>query len=169
MAKNIEVLPRRFRRFQMAIRKESERGQVLLATGLFEEHLKEMLLAQLVKGKQTDELVDGSNAPLGTFSARINACYALGLISEDECYNLTIIRRIRNEFAHNIETTFNSLSVVSRCAQLRTRYKGNAKYVFLNAVWRLLIDLMQRPRHISKKRLKIQKWPEFSAQYLAED
>ena len=49
-----------------------------------------------------DALIVGPNAPLSTFSSRIEICYRLSLISARLCRDLHIIRKIRNEFAHNI-------------------------------------------------------------------
>jgi mannitol operon repressor len=92
--------------FLQVLRQESERGQVLISAGFLEEQPKDVLLAFLLEKSQARDLVEGANAPLGTFSARTEACYALGLITEEEYSDLTLIRRIRNEFAHNIETSF---------------------------------------------------------------
>jgi len=107
--------------FIQLLRQESERGQVLISAGFLEKQLKDVLLGFMIDNPQTRGLVEGANAPLGTFDARIEACYALGLITEDEHNDLILIRRIRNEFAHHIDTSFETLSVVSRCSQLRMK------------------------------------------------
>ncbi len=49
-----------------------------------------------------DNLFD-PDRPLGTFSAKINLAYRLGLISDDIEHAMQMIRRIRNEFAHSVE------------------------------------------------------------------
>ncbi|OOG87040.1 hypothetical protein B0E41_04845 [Hydrogenophaga sp. A37] len=49
----------------------------------------------------TTQLIDGFNAPLGTFSSRIKAAYAMGLITKDQFIDLERLRKIRNEFAHS--------------------------------------------------------------------
>ncbi|MCC7596730.1 transcriptional regulator [Janthinobacterium sp. FW305-129] len=49
----------------------------------------------------TTQLVEGFNAPLGTFSSRIKAAYSIGLITKEQFQDLEILRKIRNEFAHN--------------------------------------------------------------------
>jgi hypothetical protein len=81
-------------------------SKVLVSTGFLEEQLRQVLLAFMLENRNTVELLDGANAPLGTFSARIAACSAFGLISDVETHDLTLIRRIRNDFAHDIHTTF---------------------------------------------------------------
>lgn len=100
---------------------ESDRGKVLISCGFLEEQLKQVLLAFMIDDQVADSLLEGANAPLGTFSSRIASTYSLGLISEDEHHDLNHIRRIRNDFAHDISTTFQTQSVVDRCRQLRLK------------------------------------------------
>lgn len=155
----------RFWPFLQMLRQESERGQVLISTGFIEEQLKDVLLAFMIDNPQCGELVEGGSAPLGTFSARIEACYALGLISEDEHNDLTLIRRIRNEFAHHIETSFDTPSVVSRCAQLRMKAEdyGDVKVgpsgQFQTAAVAVIMNLINRPHSVSQERRATKTWP----------
>jgi hypothetical protein len=53
----------------------------------------------------THQLIDGFNAPLGTFSSRIKAAYSLGLIENEQFEDLEHLRKIRNEFAHSWRPT----------------------------------------------------------------
>lgn len=76
------------------VRSESPRGQVLVSTGFLEEQLRQVLLAFMIENRSAIELLDGANAPLGTFSARISASSALGLISEVEAHDLMERRRL---------------------------------------------------------------------------
>ncbi len=39
-------------------------------------------------------------APLSTFSAKIELCYAMGFISKKLYRSLTLVRKLRNDFAH---------------------------------------------------------------------
>jgi hypothetical protein len=80
-----------------------ERGRVLCLAAFAEEALGRLLIGYLREEKQAKELVEGFNAPLGTLAARIKAGFAMGLISREQFENLEILRRIRNEFAHNWE------------------------------------------------------------------
>lgn len=84
-------------------RKEDERGLVLSVAAFAEDLLGRLLDAYLRDGKAKAELLEGFNAPLGTFSARIKACYVCGLISDEQYKDLEAARKIRNEFAHNWE------------------------------------------------------------------
>src|SRR5690606_37481533 len=71
---------------------------------------------------EVDKLLSGGpNAPLGTFSSRVLSAYCLGLISEDEFKDIEIIRKIRNDFAHNLlEISFDNQSIMDRCKNLST-------------------------------------------------
>lgn len=83
--------------------KETDRGAVILAATLLDVGLDTLLRSFLLTiSTSDDELFDGGNAPLGNFSAKINLAFRLGLISDKYASDLHIIRKIRNEFAHNI-------------------------------------------------------------------
>jgi len=49
----------------------------------------------------TDELLEG-DSPLSTLSAKINILYRLGLIDANFARALHLVRRIRNDFAHEV-------------------------------------------------------------------
>jgi hypothetical protein len=99
--------------------KESPRGKVLVSTGFMEEVLKEILCAFLIESKVVEQLFEGGNAPLGTFSARAKLAFTLGLISEKEFQDIDLIRKIRNEFAHNVKASFDDPVIGSRCKLLQ--------------------------------------------------
>jgi hypothetical protein len=83
--------------------KESDRAAVIVSASIFDDALSNLLRQHLVPNPASvDELFDGSNAPLGSFSAKIALAHRIGLISGSFARNLHLIRRIRNEFAHNI-------------------------------------------------------------------
>ena len=84
-------------------RDEDERGLVLSVAAFAEDCLGRLLSAYLREGKAASDLIEGFNAPLGTFSARIKAGYARGLLSKEQHNDLDLARKIRNEFAHNWE------------------------------------------------------------------
>ncbi|WP_150912019.1 transcriptional regulator [Marinobacter halotolerans] len=107
--------------------KESDRAAVIVAASIFDDALGNLLKQFLVPTPSSqDELFDGANAPISTFSAKIAFAHRLGLISSAFARNLHLIRRIRNEFAHNIHGgSFQDSAVKSRVMEL---YKSQ-KYV----------------------------------------
>ena len=90
-------------RLLAVIREDDERGLVLSIAAFAEECLGRLLLTYLRDGPAAKELVEGFNAPLGTLSARIKACQAVGLLTDDQYRDLEFMRKVRNEFAHNWE------------------------------------------------------------------
>lgn len=100
--------------------KESDRAAVIVAASIFDDALCNLLKQYLVPTPSSqDELFDGANAPLSTFSAKIAFAYRLGLISSAFARNLHLIRKIRNEFAHNIHGgSFEESAVKSRVMEL---------------------------------------------------
>lgn len=91
-----------FRQFIEEFKNESDRAAVILGAAKLDLLLNQLLQAALLPctGKN-DELLDG-DGPLSTFSSRITLCHRLGLIDDDFCRALHLIRRIRNSFAHEL-------------------------------------------------------------------
>ncbi|QJW84916.1 hypothetical protein HK414_19020 [Ramlibacter terrae] len=48
-------------------------------------------------------MIEGFNAPLGTLGSRIKAVHAFGLVTEEQFRDMEILRKVRNQFAHNWE------------------------------------------------------------------
>jgi hypothetical protein len=107
--------------------KETDRAAVIVAASMLDELLRSILVAKLVPvSSSTDELFDGANAPLGTFSARIEMAYRVGLISVKFSRDLHLVRRIRNDFAHNIHgwPRGMGLQVLCRSGERGWRWQG---------------------------------------------
>jgi len=99
---------------------ESERASVILAAAVLDEALTTLLRSFLVptSGSQ-DSLLDGAYAPFSTFNSKIDICYRLGIISSQMCRDLHIIRKIRNEFSHNVTgCNFDNPGVRNRVTEL---------------------------------------------------
>lgn len=153
-------------RFLHEFNKESDRGAALVAASMLDERLKEILESFFTSSKASQDLLSGFNAPLGTFSSRVSAAFALGLIQENEFKEITLIRKIRNEFGHGWEPlSFDSSSVANLCKQLP--WLGPAEYEkdatararFNAAVAILLTDLLWRVRLVGKEQRVSRVWP----------
>ena len=80
------------------LRIESERGSAIVGAAFIDEALEEILKAILiVSAEKDDELFNGSHPPLGSFSAKTDVAYRIGLISPKFRKSLHIIRNIRIE------------------------------------------------------------------------
>lgn len=106
--------------FEREFKKESDRASVILSVAMLDRALETCLKASLVPiGSSEDDLLEGIYAPISTFSARIDLAHRIGLISAKFCRDLHIIRKIRNEFAHNISgCDFDNSAVRSRITEL---------------------------------------------------
>ncbi len=139
--------------------KESDRGAALMASSIMEEVLSEIILSFLVDEKESLKLLDGFNAPLGTFSARILISYSLGLLEKREYVEIEAIRKIRNLFGHswnNID--FNSEEIVAHLSRFPFK-EEIPRGTFNNMVANLLGELMWRTHYVKEARLVPQKWP----------
>jgi DNA-binding MltR family transcriptional regulator len=152
--------------FLASFNKESDRGAALVAASMLDERLQEILAAFFIDSNTSRELLGGFNAPLGTFSSRTAASVALGLIEENEFKEITLIRKIRNEFGHGWESlTFESSSIAGLTGKLPwlgpTEYeaKSTLRARFNFAVAILLTDLMWRAQLVRTERRVMRKWP----------
>jgi len=100
---------------------ESERGAVLLTGAALDDALEDLLKNRLVQAKCTDELFEGT-APLATFSARINLCFSVGVISATERSLLHQLKKIRNDCAHVQAIRFHEPPMRDRCLALKLPY-----------------------------------------------
>lgn len=79
---------------------QSDRACGIVAAAMLETLLEQILRKHFVPAKGDDLFV--TYGPLSTFSAKVNICAALGLISDSEHRDLHLVRRIRNDFAHDL-------------------------------------------------------------------
>lgn len=91
-------------RLQKSLQNLDERGLVLSLAAFAGDSLATLLKAYMLDNVATKKLVDGFDAPLGTFSSRIRAAYALGLITKGQYNDLEHLRSIRNMFSHTWES-----------------------------------------------------------------
>ncbi|MEM9420536.1 MAG: hypothetical protein AAGA25_16020 [Planctomycetota bacterium] len=107
---------------------ETDRAAVILAASILDDLLKTVLSNRLVvNASGHDTLFDGPNAPLGSFSSRIELSYRTGVVSSTFARDLHLIRKIRNEFAHAIAgCDFKEPRVQNRISEL---IRGHKKLV----------------------------------------
>ncbi len=76
-------------------------GTALMGAAIVDQQLHDALLTKMKKlsSKLEEELFNGYG-PLSTLSAKIALAYALGLLDSTARRRLTVIRQIRNKFAH---------------------------------------------------------------------
>jgi mannitol operon repressor len=159
-----------FSAFLREFQSETDRGAALVGAAMIDQKLADTLRSFFVVGKTVKtvtELLDSGTAPLGTFSARIKAAYALGLIDDVELTECDLIRKIRNEFAHTIHgTTFAEPKIMTLCDRLqsdvpggRETFKDNPRGMFINAVILTVMCLTYRAEWVAKEKRTTKSWP----------
>lgn len=152
--------------FLAAFNHESDRGAALVAASMLDDRLHEILAAFMLDIPTSKDLLSGFHAPLGTFAARSSIALSLGLIQLNEFEEITIVRKIRNEFGHGWKpVSFDSGEVVELCNKLpwlgpkkeETGSNLRSRFNFLVAI--LLADLMWRTRLVVKERCTVREWP----------
>ncbi|SDE63448.1 hypothetical protein SAMN05216464_10841 [Mucilaginibacter pineti] len=142
-----------FRRFMQELEAESDRGAAIFAGTFFECTLKLLLEELLNKVKSTRSLLEDANGGLYTFSAKINICYSLGYITLAEYQALNVLKKIRNQFAHNFEYrfSFEDERIAAQCVSLKQELnalKGKdfetSRAMFIEAVKELHQKLFDR-------------------------
>ncbi len=109
-----------FNDFLREFQAESDRAAAILAAAYLDDLLSRLLLASFVDDSRScRDLVNGERS-LSSFAARIAACYAFGLVSESERFDLDQVRDIRNKFAHERQgLTFVDESISAKCGTFK--------------------------------------------------
>jgi hypothetical protein len=105
--------------FMHEYRNEGDRAAAILSVVPVDKFLEALIREYFVPddGVVDDLLKDGQ--PLGSFSTRLKTAFVLGFVAKTEFRDLNIIRKIRNEFAHDPPgLSFASRSVADRCHAL---------------------------------------------------
>lgn len=102
--------------FRETLSPESDRGCALMAAAFLDARLKTLIARKLVDEPQAVKRFLEFNGAAGTFSSRIDFCYLTGLLPKSVHRDLHMIRKIRNEFGHRVETiSFEDQEFRSRC------------------------------------------------------
>ena len=128
----MEPSAKAFYRFAEEFAAESDRAAVILGAAKLDLLLLQTLKAYLLPcSTGRDELLDG-DSPLSTFSARINACYRIGLITAEFAKCLHLVRRIRNSFAHESSgVSLDSGAHADRVRELILPFRQNHGFTWL--------------------------------------
>ncbi|MBU9453487.1 hypothetical protein [Burkholderia multivorans] len=114
---------------------ESERAIVVLGVAQIDSDLERLLKHVLHPSpkKSSDDLFD-PGGPLGSFGARIAFAHRMGIFDSEFVKVLNILRKIRNDFAHNAAEPNLNLE------QHRSRIEDVAKWAHQDAAYRRGIE-----------------------------
>jgi hypothetical protein len=119
MAKTATHTAAHVKAFLKEVESQSDRGAAIVAASVIEELTKLIILDRLIElsAERKEALFDRMNAPLSSFSAKIELAFALGVIANELRLTLHLIRDIRNKFAHRIESlTFDHPDIATMIA-----------------------------------------------------
>lgn len=107
------------------LNKESDLAVILIATSFIDACLLSLLEKKMLKGATTDRLL-GHKGTLGSFMARADLCYVLGLIPKSWYHDFTVMSDIRNKVAHHhLGLSFENPEIADKCANLSTHLQGD--------------------------------------------
>ena len=113
-------------RIYSAYRNLDDRGLAIIAGGVLDLALAELITLRLIDNPKEAEsflgLDNSSNAPLGTFGARIQLAVLLGILTSDDARVLRSLKNVRNAFAHRINVDFCHESVQPHIRALFTHW-----------------------------------------------
>jgi DNA-binding MltR family transcriptional regulator len=89
-----------FEEFISEFGSESDRAAVILGASKIDQLLGSLLERYFLPSPTSEDALFSNNGPLGTFSAKVDLSYRLGLIDAQFSKSIHLVRRIRNSFAH---------------------------------------------------------------------
>ena len=97
----------------------SDRATAIVGGAFVEEHLTDALKSKMMKDEQLTRKIFLPGRAFGDFGAKVDLGYLIGAYSEQAHKELTTIRRIRNDFAHQLELNgFDRDDIRDRCQNL---------------------------------------------------
>ena len=117
-------LPRTAPRFAGLLKllsgRTSDLSLAVVGAAVLDERLAWRLRTKLAQSRVTEKLLDQGRGPIGSFGARADLAYALGLLPKLVYQDLLTIATIRNSFAHSPKTLrFTSAEIVRLCTTLK--------------------------------------------------
>jgi hypothetical protein len=154
--------------FTKELQKETDRGLPLVAAALIDELLSDTLRSFFIDNSTHEKLLNGATAPIGTMSARLNLCHALGLIDDYEKSEAELIRKVRNRFAHARHgLSFGDDAIKGLCSSFSSPLpEGDAypahtpRFRLINATICVVLRLYHRADWVALERRNSKVWVE---------
>jgi DNA-binding MltR family transcriptional regulator len=122
----IEQLSTESKELFEVLNKSDDLSVILVATSFLDLSLASILKRKLLDNSATNKLLDARSGALGSFVARSDVCYALGLIGKPIYRDILKIAEIRNMIAHHhLALNFKAEGIAKLCGELS--YVGSLK------------------------------------------
>ena len=149
-----------YQAFYAELQKETERGAAIVGAEFLNQHLAQYITNYLIDdAAATYKLLNPRDpgAPLGTFGARCQLAYCLGLIDAIALLELNTVRSIRNRFAHGLPgTTFATPEVAALVARLKFSERLPEPMPNLDQWSRFVVSVALLLQHISVNTKQVQ-------------
>ena len=150
-----------FNEMQKELESGNDRSLIIVACAMLDEKLKDLIKAQLVEVEGNSDQLFDTNMPLSTFSSIIEIAFRLRIIDRNIKETLNILRKIRNDCAHETKTVYLSdsphkeriNSIQTRMNHLQEKTITTQRQVAVRACMSLIgvLDGAKRNIEISKK------------------
>jgi DNA-binding MltR family transcriptional regulator len=98
---------------------ENDLSVILVGTSFLDASLSSILERKFICSKVASKVLDSRKGALGSFAARADICYLLGVIGKALYGDLLKIGEIRNEIAHHhLSLSFNKEILKKKCNEL---------------------------------------------------
>ncbi len=115
----IETLSAESQALYDAVNDERDLPCVLISASFIDQCLASLLERFFINSSMAQSLLNPGCGSVGTFSARADLCYCLGLIPKGLFHNLQTLGKIRNKFAHSyLSLSFADCEVAKWCESL---------------------------------------------------
>ncbi len=99
---------------------EPDFSVIVVSCAYLDACLGSILEKHFLRNSATERLLDVRSGGLGSFVARADVCYALGLIPKQIYQDLQVLATIRNQVAHHhLMLSFSSSEVAKECKSLK--------------------------------------------------
>ena len=102
------------------VNNEPDFSVVVVSCAYVDACLGSILEKRLLQNSASERLLDVRSGALGSFSARADICYALGLVPKRLYQDLQVLTEVRNHVAHHhVMLNFASPAVAKACQSLK--------------------------------------------------
>ncbi len=117
-----EVMAAGYRAIIEEIEAQTDRGAAIIGAALVDDVLARAILGKFIPlSSSKKKALFGGSGPLGTYEAKIDLAYALGLLTDVMAADLKLIGTIRNKFAHRpTAIEFSGKDIADLCSNLKT-------------------------------------------------
>lgn len=119
--------PLEYEKLILDLARKTEAGEAMVITANVEDWVQHLLLTHMRALSKTREAeIFTGYGPLNTFSAKIALAWAFELIDDDTRTNMTVMKEIRNAFAHSKNHVDFASPEIDKLAQ---KFTGGNKFI----------------------------------------